>query len=177
MLLDNPNVGLKMTAEQVAKEIKKRTAKNETISYTVADPAIFSQDGGPSIAERMMRTGIKNLRRADNRRIARSGAMGGWDQMRDRFIGEDGRPMIYCFPQCADSIRTIPVLQHDETNIEDLNSDGEDHAADEWRYGCMSRPYIRPRPVAAREITDAPTFNERLKRQIQKTQQSGERLI
>jgi hypothetical protein len=22
----------------------------------------------------------------------------------------------------------------------------EDHAADEWRYACMSRPYVRPKP-------------------------------
>jgi hypothetical protein len=38
------------------------------------------------------------------------------------------------------------MLQHDETRIEDVNSDMEDHAADEWRYACMSRPYVRPQP-------------------------------
>jgi len=25
---------------------------------------------------------------------------------------------------------------------EDLNTDAEDHAADDWRYGCMSRPWV-----------------------------------
>ena len=41
------------------------------------------------------------------------------------------------------SARTVPLMQHDEHKIEDINTDMEDHAADEWRYACMSRPYIR----------------------------------
>ena len=56
--------------------------------------------------------------------------------------------MIYAFSNCTDSIRTIPMLQHDENRVEDVNSDMEDHAADEWRYACMSRPYVRPKPVS-----------------------------
>jgi hypothetical protein len=47
--------------------------------------------------------------------------------------------MMVCFSTCTDSIRTIPVLQHDAMRPEDLDTDGEDHAADEWRYACMSR--------------------------------------
>lgn len=132
-----PNVGLKLTAEQVGEGIKKRTP--EKMHYYVADPAIFAEDGGPSIAERM---GIP-FRRADNKRVSSRGAMGGWDQMRNRMKGEDDRPMLYCFDTCIDSIRTIPVLQHDEKKPEDLDTTAEDHAADEWRYACMSRPYMR----------------------------------
>jgi hypothetical protein len=45
---------------------------------------------------------------------------------------------------CRDSIRTLPALQHDANNIEDVDTDGEDHAADDIRYACMSRPYSRP---------------------------------
>ena len=77
--------------------------------------------------------------------------MGGWDQMRSRMIGtrsfddngllkDDGVPMIGCFNTCVDSIRTIPSLQHDQNKMEDLDTKSEDHAADEWRYFCMSRP-------------------------------------
>ncbi len=131
------NVGLKLTAEQVGQGITERT--DEEIAYSVADPAIFAEDGGPSIAERM---GIP-WRPADNKRVARQGHIGGWDQMRDRMVGEDDRPMIYCFNTCSDSIRTIPVLQHDQNKPEDLDTNGEDHAADEWRYACMSRPWIK----------------------------------
>jgi hypothetical protein len=137
-----PNTGLKYTAEQVALGILEReSAKERTqIKYSTLDPAAFAQDGGPSIAERMAVKGV-NWSRADNKRVSRKGAMGGWDQMRARMVGT-GRPMIYCFDTCLDSIRTIPALQHDPDNLEDLDTDGEDHAGDEWRYACMSRPWI-----------------------------------
>lgn len=144
-----PNVGLKMHAPQVAKGIAERE-KGETIDYGVLDPAAFAEDGGPSIADAMRdRTpepGEKRVffRAADNARVMGRGAMGGWDQMRSRLIGDDdGHPMIACFSTCHDSIRTIPALQHDKSRVEDVDTDGEDHAADEWRYGCMSRPWVK----------------------------------
>ena len=69
--------------------------------------------------------------------------------MRQRLRGDGNRPAIYCFDTCRDSIRTIPVLQHDPEHAEEMQ-EGEDHAADEWRYACMARPYrqrtIVPRP-------------------------------
>ena len=46
------NVGVRMTAEQVRDQILM--AEDEKISMSVADPAIFAHDGGPSIAERML---------------------------------------------------------------------------------------------------------------------------
>jgi hypothetical protein len=136
-----PNVGLKLTAEQVAEGIRIRE-HGETIRYGVLDPAAFAVDGGPSIAERMANKGV-HFHRADNKRVTQRGALGGWDQMRARLIGDgDGRPMIYTFSTCVDSIRTIPALQHDPDKPEDLDTDMEDHAGDDWRYACMSRPWI-----------------------------------
>lgn len=139
---DGPNVGLKMRVEDVAFGIKEREI-NEPIPEGgfrgVADPAIFAEDGGPSIAERF--AGAKVLwKRADNKRIP------GWQQVRDRLIGEDDKPMLYVFSTCVDLIRTLPALQHDENKPEDVDTDGEDHAADSVRYACMSRPYIKPKP-------------------------------
>lgn len=135
------DVGLKMTAEQVAEGIKAKEQKGEIIKYRVADPAIWIQDGGPSIGERHLKLGL-TWRKADNKRVAEKGRMGGWDQLRARFVGDE-HPMIYCFDTCRDSLRTIPVLQHDDNKPEDVNTDQEDHAADEWRYACMSRPFTR----------------------------------
>lgn len=134
-----PNEGLKLTAEEVAQGILAKEQPGEKITYGVLDPAAFAVDGGPSIAERMAKVGV-SFRRADNKRVSQLGAIGGWDQMRQRMKGDE-RPMIYCFSTCTDSIRTIPALQHDPDKPEDLDTDGEDHAADEWRYACMSRPY------------------------------------
>ena len=146
-----PNQGLKQTAEQVGTAILLK--ETERLRYAVLDPACFKEDGGPSIAERLNVTLMAGRARpfhaADNARIPQRGSMGGWDQMRARLIGEAGSPMIYCFSTCGASIRTIPALQHDPAKMEDVNTESEDHAADEWRYACMSRPF-HPKIVAIR---------------------------
>jgi hypothetical protein len=145
--------GLKLTAEQFADGIVKREKDDPKLAYGVLDPRCFAEEGGPSIAERVNNRLIANrmppFRRADNARVGRagskdaSGPISGWDQMRARIIGAHGRPMIYCVNTCVASIRTIPVLQHDAVKPEDLDTDSEDHAADDWRYGCSSRPWRR----------------------------------
>lgn len=63
-----PNVGLKMTVEEVAEGIKKREKGERKHVYSVADPAIFATDGGPSMAERFAKRGVV-FRRADNKRV------------------------------------------------------------------------------------------------------------
>lgn len=148
-----PDKGLKLEAEAVGAGVRSRDG-GDIIAYGVLDPAAFSQDGGPSIAERMMlgkdsQRGA-SFRRADNKRVTARGAMGGWDQMRGRLVGDgDGRPMLFFFETCVHSIRTIPVLQHDEDQPEDLDTNSEDHPADMVRYGCMSRPWIHQAPATA----------------------------
>jgi hypothetical protein len=69
--------------------------------------------------------------------------MGGWDQLRARLVGDGDRPMVYFTSNCRDSIRTLPALQHDANKPEDVDTESEDHAPDEIRYACMSRPYIK----------------------------------
>jgi hypothetical protein len=104
-----------------------------------------------------------SFRRADNARIARAGAMGGWDQVRQRLNGDDdGRAMLFFFANCHHVIRTLPVLQHDETKVEDLMTDSEDHAADEVRYACMSRPWVAPKPKPRKPLIDVtpPTLGQ-----------------
>jgi len=147
-----PNVGLKLTAEAVGRGIVEREA-GDKVDYGVLDPAAFAQDGGPSIAERLANAGAV-FRPADNRRAGTLGHSGGWDQLRQRLVGdEDGKPMLYVFGTCKDLIRTLPVLQHDQNRPEDVDTDGEDHAADALRYGVMSRPWTRPAPQKPRPIT------------------------
>ncbi len=140
-----PNKGLHMTADKVQKEILEQE-RDERIRYAVADPAIFIRNGGPSIAESMARC---RWRRADNKRLP------GWEQVRQRLAGEDGVPMMYFGDNCEDTLRTLPVLQHDDTNEEDLDTDGEDHAADEIRYACMSRPW-KPKLIVPKQGLSLP---------------------
>ena len=152
------NKGLGMTADLVAKEILAWEEK-ERIKYGVADPAIFIRNGGPSIAESMARC---RWRKADNKRQP------GWEQVRQRLVGQDGAPMLYAAHECEDFWRTMPTLQHDEKNVEDLDTDGEDHIADEVRYACMSRPWQpRAAPIAGMTYPPLPsqmTFNQLVER-------------
>ena len=54
----------------------------------------------------------------------------------------------------------MPLLRYDDLKPEDLDTEGEDHIADETRYFCMARP-ISPRqngrtpiPLPALDIND-----------------------
>ena len=58
---------------------------------------------------------------------------------------DDGIPMLYVFDTCRHFIRTVPNLVYDERDVEDIDTDGEDHIYDELRYVCMENP-IAPRP-------------------------------
>jgi hypothetical protein len=136
-----PNKGLKMTADMVALGIRERelTLFREhslTCSSGVADPAIYIRDGGPSIGETMAVKGV-TWRRADNKRKA------GAEQVRQRLVGDGTTPMLYFLDCCEDTIRTLPTLQHDSIDAEDVDTESEDHAYDETRYACMSRPWLK----------------------------------
>jgi len=161
---NEPDVGLKLTAEEIGAGIASRCKGDKTIKYVVADPAAFAQDGGPSFVERMSLTmrdkGVPLFwRRADNKRVGRDGHIGGWDQMRARMK----QGMMFVMSSCSDFIRTVPVLQHDEARPEDLDTKSEDHAADEARYAFMSRPIPLGKPKPPIPITAQPTLNELIK--------------
>ncbi len=163
-----PNVGLKMTAEAVGLGIVQRQEADEKFDYSVLDPAAFAQDGGPSIAERIAVASKILFRPADNARVGRLGHIGGWDLCRQRLDGEDAdRPMFVVYDTCADFVRTIPLLQHDQTRAEDVDTDSEDHDGDQWRYACASRPWIKPLPKSEQPLTTLKdvTLNQLWKRQ------------
>lgn len=136
----NANIGLKLSSREVAEGILEREMSGEKISYSVIDPAAFNSTDGPSTGERLINYGVY-CQPADNKRIV------GWQQLRDRLIGYDKKPLLYMFSTCRHLIRTLPALQHDDKNAEDLDTEGEDHAADALRYACMSRPYTPPLPA------------------------------
>lgn len=136
-----PNVGCQLDAGAVGRGIRE-LERGEKIDDEVLDPAAFARDGGPSIAERM----DLNWRRADNARVQRRGAMGGWDQVRARLKGDAAGPQLLIFSTCTHLIRTLPALPHDKHRAEDVDTQAEDHAPDTLRYGCMSRPLIREKP-------------------------------
>ncbi len=163
-----PNIGCRMEAEDIARGVALRD-KEETIHMAVADTQIFAQDGkaygytGPTIGERTNRTlgALKAtiFKPSDKTRHQ------GWDQMRGRMRGYDDGAMMVVFNSCTDFIRTVPILQHDNVDKEDLDTDGEDHVADETRYACMARPWAlpTPKPEDKREPFAPPTLHDIVK--------------
>lgn len=153
---DDLSRGLKLTAEEVASGIKRRE-KGETIQYGVLDPSAFATSGGPSIEEMMRRaenyTGPR-FRKADNTRVGQQGHQSGWMAVRARLKGNGEAPMLFVFSTCTALIKTLPLLQHDPDRPEDLDTTMIDHAADDLRYACLSRPWI------AKPAEEKPTPNK-----------------
>ena len=133
-----PNEGVKWPPEKQFAEIARIEREHpwlrgKTISG-VADPAIWDASRGESVAETAVRCGVY-FTPGDNNRIA------GWMQLHYRMqFDENGYPRMYVFSNCKAFLRTIPLLLYDPQRPEDLDSSLEDHAADEARYFCMSRP-------------------------------------
>ena len=74
---------------------------------------------------------------ADNDRIQ------GKQQLHERLkVQEDGLPLIMVYDTCTHFLRTVPSLKLDDNNMEDIDTDMEDHVYDETRYFLMSRPII-----------------------------------
>jgi len=154
------NVGLKMTSTVVAQRIIDLEDRKKLLGMggydRIADPSIFAEKDGPSIAEKMSAEGVV-WRRGENRRIS------GWDQLRallrgrcieretqiiqlpdggeeEMVLSEKWEPMFYVTENCKEFQRTLPIQERDPTDWEDVDTDGEDHIADEARYVGMSRP-------------------------------------
>ncbi len=137
-----PNTGVKWTPQQLAGKIRAIETDDPNLRgrriFGVADPAIWDGSGGESIADILERAGVY-FEKGDHARI--SGKM----QLHNRLaFDEDGRAMLYVFSTCRQFIRTLPALVYSQTDVEDVDTDGEDHIYDETRYVAMERK-IRPR--------------------------------
>lgn len=136
-----------LTYPVLAQEITERTPLDEDIYVVVADPAIWGDrpreteqpgpSGGEQLADLFDRRGW-SLVRGNHERLA------GWQQCRkllQTVPAPDGRVQsrFRAFTTCTNFLRTIPSLVHDEIKVEDLDTDGEDHAADAWRYACHTK--------------------------------------
>lgn len=145
-----PNEGLRMTADDIAKGMIERELRlriHHRCKVGVADSAIFQVENGNSVGVDMQRPhrmpdGMKYRIRvvgADKRKYSR---VNGWELCRQYLQNarpnENGepreRPGFYVFSHCHQFLRTVPSIPRDENNPDDVNTEVEDHIADEWRY-------------------------------------------
>ncbi len=172
------DIGLRLAIETMAAEIRdaeytqvvRGVTYNEPrdednrpgIAKRVAGLDLFNHKNGPSLAERMA---VEPYRlyfyKAETTRVATKSKMGGWNMLRWRLQGQDGRPMIYFMENCTNTIRTLPALQIDETRPEDVRNCDYDHLGDAVRYLVTSRPYIpsTSQPLAATWDTESGRSN------------------
>lgn len=148
------NTGVKWEPNKIFSEIHKMEQEHRWLKgkkiYGPADPSIWDESRGMSISEMAEKHGVY-FDKGDNTRLP------GWMQVRYRLaFDNNGIPMMYIFNTCKAFIRTIPLLQFDDTNVEDLDTEGEDHVADETRYMCMARPIKARAPQTNTEIADDP---------------------
>ncbi len=134
----NANEGCRKTAKEIAEDIiEYQTAMpwGNRVVPGPADSAIYKKENGDCIADDMKELGIKWVPadKSPGSRVA------GWQKMRKLFKSayESPResPAMYVFDTCYHFIRTVPTLQRDSSRGgEDINTNSEDHCADESRY-------------------------------------------
>lgn len=120
----------------------------------VADPSIWDKSRGTSVAEEAEKKGIY-FEKGDNTRRP------GWMQVHYRLrFDERGIPMMYVFSNCRGFIKTFPALVYSKTDPEDLDTEGEDHIADEVRYMCMAHPLAPEKRCEAKAPAFSPLSDE-----------------
>lgn len=136
-----PNKGVYMTAAEIAMGIKERESRlfpRHKVRPGPADSSIFDSEDGHSVASGMSRLGVSWVR-ADKSAGSRKN---GWERIRvllkNAIPSEDGLPReeaaLYITERCDQWIRTVPSLQRDDKDLDDVDTESEDHIGDETRY-------------------------------------------
>ena len=119
-------------------------SRGESILHYLGDPSMWSREGnGVSIAQTYVTERVPLVAANNDRRS-------GWLRIRELLKVDPvlGRPRLQVFPSCINLMRTLPGLVHDNIDVEDLDTRGDDHAADALRYAVMAE--AQPRPVPQR---------------------------
>lgn len=135
------NEGVKMLAGDVARGILDREDDlgiGGRVKPGPADSSIFDTENGNSIAADMAKKGVRWLA-ADKGPGSRKQ---GWEQVRKMLKGalppQTGGPRevpgLFVFDRCDQFIETVPTLPRSDKDLDDADTDAEDHIADEMRY-------------------------------------------
>lgn len=133
----------------------------EDIYDTILDSACWiPNQHGESIADTYSDNGLYCTQASKNR-------LNGKDRVHKWLkvlpgIGGGEYSRLRIFKTCKDLIRTLPALPLDDVNIEDVDTDAEDHAYDALRYLVMSLPEPRySEPTEQHALTGVNRLDER----------------
>lgn len=136
-----PNEGLKMSDAGIADGIMKQQDDYgfaDRVRAGPADSSIFDETNGDSPAKIQERHKVR-WEKADKSPGSRKR---GWQLMRGRLQASLAErmeePGLFVFQTCRQFIRTIPVLPRDDRDPDDIDTDAEDHIADETRYRILA---------------------------------------
>jgi len=153
---DEDNVGMRLASTEIAEGIVQRIENMDLMGRVypgVADASIFDQwEPGKTVAGDMKSRGIRWLA-ADKSKGSR---IQGWQQIRKMLKAakptktEDGNyiresPGLFVSDNCEHFLRTFPILSRDKKNPDDVDTNIEDHIADEVRYRCRAKRAKRAR--------------------------------
>lgn len=123
----------RMSPEEWARKIKTYVSLEKTAYMVLPHDCYAEVDGRPSYASIFTHTfgTLCPIRRgntlAARARQQRLGILHDW--LAD-VPGENPHPRLQVLSRCTDTIRTLPELVIDENDVEDINTDGEDHLYD-----------------------------------------------
>jgi len=119
-----------MTVPEQAAKIKE-VERGLPSEYGILDSACGDDSRGESIQDQFLKEGVRwRLSGPSKKRIP------GWQKIHSLLAWGPGKPpKLRVFSNCRNLTRTIPTMIHDKNRVEDLDSDGEDHACDALRYG------------------------------------------
>jgi len=155
------------TREQAQMARDKTVASGEKVQFIVCDPAMWAKErdadgeymeSNADVWKAAFR-GIAECVKGNNERLQGASLfreMLDWQGIE----GPDGikilvQPRLFVMDSCPNFIRTVPGLVHSKTNVEDVDTDGEDHAYDSVRYLLRSLFNAPEKPKAKRYILDA----------------------
>ncbi len=133
-----PNEGTRELAVEVGRKIRdKEKFLKLHVRPGPADPSIYSRQNANCIADDMSSVGI-GWKPAD---VSPGSRQNGWEVMRRVLKQAKNRegPGLFIFDTCRQFIRTVPCAPRDDRDMDDINSDAEDHIADEARYRCLAK--------------------------------------
>ena len=134
----HPNEGCGHTPQEIARLIREKEealALKNRVRPGPADNSIFDVSGRVSIASDMERCGIR-WTRSDKSPGSRKR---GWVLLRQMLKGSISRESagFFIFPECVHFARTIPALGRSDRDPDDIDTNAEDHIADETRYRIL----------------------------------------